>query len=173
MNYGMLIPPQPYQFGYSSNMNHQLPSDFSGQFGNINSNKQYGTAPITNPSPETSQYPLPYGETSPVNSPQNYPTGGLNNQFFPNPPISYEKYDANNNLPQGNINGGNPNQPETYPQTNPNQEIYKTTSIQQLKEEIGNMQQYLRNLNSPSNTKNSKDQEVIPKLEDQINELQG
>lgn len=165
MNHGMYPPPYPYQFNYGTHFN-PLSNDYNEQYGNFAQNKLYGT----NPGPEIPQFPMPYQDIAPI---PNYPTAP-SNQFFPNPrPIPYEKYDANNIPPPENINGGNPVQPGAYTQASPNMEDYKTKSVQQLKDDIGSLHQYIGSIKSSTSGNYNENQDMIPRLENQINELQG
>lgn len=163
--YGMFIPPYPYQFNYGPNI-HQPSNDYLEQFGYIPPTNMYG--PMIN-TPDMPQTPLSYPDQPPVNSVPSY-SKAVNNQFFPNTK-PYDNYDANNISPPDIVNGGYPVQSGPYKQIGPNVEDYKTKTVQQLKDDVSNLHQYIAGLkNGP---KYNEGQDMIPRLENQINELQG
>lgn len=150
INYGMFLPPYPYQAYYGTNTN-PFQNDYP---------------PFTNPPPDTPQYTSPYDGPSSTNPHQ--PQNNLNNQFFPGTqPV------PNSFIYPENSNGNAPLQTGVHSQKNSYIEDYKAKSIQQLKAEVDSLQQYLGRLRNSGPAKNTEDLNVIPKLESQINELQG
>lgn len=154
----MYTPPYPYQFPYGGANINQPPS--------ISPIRQYSSV-----SPQETNYIPPYADSIPSNSPANYGSSP-NNQFFPGPrPL--EKYDSNSVIHPEGIGGNNPGQPSAYLAPNSYIEDYTTKTLQQIKEEVAGMQQYLGTLKTPGYSKSYEDQELVPKLEGQINDLQS